>query len=162
LQWGDRIINWDAVGAVGEILGATAVFISLLYLAVQIRGSNKLARIESRERANEALSRWRGKLLQDPRLDDIFHRGCNELDSLDDAEFRTFDNLFHELIMNMRVQYMRAWDLKHPEEMERLEIIAGYWGNQPGIAARWKVLRTPIEKPCLEMMERTLGPRDHS
>ncbi len=32
-------MNWDAIGAVGEILGAIAVFVSLLYLAIQIRSN---------------------------------------------------------------------------------------------------------------------------
>ena len=30
-------MNWDAIGAVGEIVGASAVVLSLAYLAVQIR-----------------------------------------------------------------------------------------------------------------------------
>lgn len=30
-------MNWDAVGAIGEIIGATAVVVSLVYLAIQIR-----------------------------------------------------------------------------------------------------------------------------
>lgn len=30
-------LNWNAIGAVGEILGAVAVFVSLLYLAFQVR-----------------------------------------------------------------------------------------------------------------------------
>ena len=30
-------LNWNAIGAVGEILGAIAVFVSLLYLAFQVR-----------------------------------------------------------------------------------------------------------------------------
>jgi hypothetical protein len=30
-------MNWEAIGAVGEILGALAVFITLAYLAVQVR-----------------------------------------------------------------------------------------------------------------------------
>jgi hypothetical protein len=31
-------MNWDAIGAAAEILGASAVFASLIYLAIQIRG----------------------------------------------------------------------------------------------------------------------------
>ena len=34
-------MNWDAVGAIGEIIGAGAVVISLMYLAVQIRIQNR-------------------------------------------------------------------------------------------------------------------------
>jgi len=33
-------MNWDAIGAVSEIVGAAAVVISLMYLAVQIRNQN--------------------------------------------------------------------------------------------------------------------------
>jgi hypothetical protein len=37
-------MNWDAVGAIGEIVGATAVVASLLYLAVQTRANAKALR----------------------------------------------------------------------------------------------------------------------
>lgn len=30
-------MNWDAIGAIGEIIGALAVFLTLIYLATQIR-----------------------------------------------------------------------------------------------------------------------------
>jgi hypothetical protein len=30
-------MNWDAVGALGEVLGSIAVFLTLGYLAVQVR-----------------------------------------------------------------------------------------------------------------------------
>ena len=33
-------MNWDAVGAVAEVVGALGVIISLVYLALQIRQSN--------------------------------------------------------------------------------------------------------------------------
>ena len=34
-------MNWDALGAIAELLGAIAVFLTLAYLAVQIRQSSK-------------------------------------------------------------------------------------------------------------------------
>ena len=37
--------NWEAIGAIGEIVGAMAVVVSLTYLAMQIRAQNKEARI---------------------------------------------------------------------------------------------------------------------
>ena len=48
-------MNWDAIGAIGEILGAAAVFASLIYLAVQIRSSSKIATGESER---EVWSKW--------------------------------------------------------------------------------------------------------
>ena len=40
-------MNWEAIGAIGEILGAAAVFASLIYLAIQIRTSSKIALSQS-------------------------------------------------------------------------------------------------------------------
>jgi hypothetical protein len=34
-------MNWDAIGAVSEGLGSLAVFLTLVYLAVQIRQSER-------------------------------------------------------------------------------------------------------------------------
>lgn len=40
-------MNWEAVGTIAEIIGAGGVIASLLYLAVQIRQSTKVARAET-------------------------------------------------------------------------------------------------------------------
>jgi len=37
-------MNWDALGAIGEIVGAVGVIVSLLYLAIQVRSSSRQAR----------------------------------------------------------------------------------------------------------------------
>ena len=40
-------MNWDAIGAIGEIIGAGAVVASLVYLAIQIRTQNREARLSA-------------------------------------------------------------------------------------------------------------------
>lgn len=40
-------MNWDAIGAIGEIVGALAVVLSLIYLSIQIRTQNKESRLAS-------------------------------------------------------------------------------------------------------------------
>ena len=44
-------MNWDAIGAVGEILGAAAVVLSLVYLATQIRQGTSATRTATRDAA---------------------------------------------------------------------------------------------------------------
>ena len=34
-------MNWEAIGAVGEIVGATAVVVTLIYVAVQVRHGDR-------------------------------------------------------------------------------------------------------------------------
>jgi hypothetical protein len=40
-------VNWEATGAAGEVLGAIAVLVTLIYLATQVRQSNNLARFNA-------------------------------------------------------------------------------------------------------------------
>ncbi len=56
-------MNWDVVGAVAELIGAVAVVISLLYLAIQIRAQTRESRLEAtRDLARDyrELLRWVG------------------------------------------------------------------------------------------------------
>ena len=36
-------MNWEAIGAIGEMLGAAVVFASVLYLAAQVRHSHRIS-----------------------------------------------------------------------------------------------------------------------
>lgn len=46
-------MNWEAISAIGEIVGATVVVLTLGYLAIQIRQSTKLANADAHERVVE-------------------------------------------------------------------------------------------------------------
>jgi hypothetical protein len=59
-------MNWDAIGAVGEIVGAVAVVLSLVYLAVQIRTSSKLAKAQMFQSAASEQSRVADGVTGDP------------------------------------------------------------------------------------------------
>ena len=40
-------MNWDAIGAIGEAVGALGVIASLGYLAIQIRAQNRESQVEA-------------------------------------------------------------------------------------------------------------------
>jgi hypothetical protein len=42
-------MNWDAIGAIGEVVGAVGVIVSLLYLALQIRQNSNVVRSATRQ-----------------------------------------------------------------------------------------------------------------
>ena len=39
-------MNWEAIGAIGEIIGASAVVITLFYMAQQVRHNTRMTRAE--------------------------------------------------------------------------------------------------------------------
>ncbi|MEM7220970.1 MAG: hypothetical protein AAF515_21600 [Pseudomonadota bacterium] len=57
-------MNWDAIGAVGEVLGAIGVLVTLIYLAFQIRLNSKLLK-SSVDQNNAENSRNQFSLFQD-------------------------------------------------------------------------------------------------
>jgi len=63
-------MNWDAIGAIGEILGALAVFVSLMYLAAQMRGQNKQARASAFQEIGIATAAGWSALAQNRELSD--------------------------------------------------------------------------------------------
>jgi hypothetical protein len=52
-------MNWDAIGAIGEIVGAIAVVATLVYLSVQTTRTRIAIEAGGTSATQEAYSRWR-------------------------------------------------------------------------------------------------------
>ncbi len=78
-------MNWEAVGAVAEGLGAAGVITSLVYLASQIRVQNRESRIAA---LHELSVGFRGSIsnFTDGELARIFVRANDDYDSLEPSE----------------------------------------------------------------------------
>ena len=66
------MINWTAIGAIGEVVGATAVVISLIYLAIQIRQTGRIGRFAAHQTLSESLSSIVEPLYSDPQLSEMW------------------------------------------------------------------------------------------
>jgi heme/copper-type cytochrome/quinol oxidase subunit 1 len=51
-------MNWEMISAVGQMLGAVGVIISIIYLAAQIRNQNQGKPARGNECSNDALERF--------------------------------------------------------------------------------------------------------
>ena len=86
-------MNWEAIGAVGEVLGAPAVVMTLGYLSVQIRQNTAREKMAQEFTSNEYFNQLRMLLASDEELADIERRGINDLSSLSELEPRRFDEI---------------------------------------------------------------------
>ena len=59
-------MNWEAIGAIGEIVGAAAVVLTLIYLAGQVKTSNRLSRAEAWRAPNSDLNSINSSFGVDP------------------------------------------------------------------------------------------------
>ena len=60
------VVNWEAVAATSEVVGAIAVIVSLVYLATQVTVSNRLARAEAWRVPNSDLNSLNAAFATDP------------------------------------------------------------------------------------------------
>jgi hypothetical protein len=79
-------MNWEAIGAIGEVVGAFAVFLSLLYLAIQIRNSRRSDQLAAAAGAASAVDEWIGQIVRDGELYDLYRRGLTDYESLSRSE----------------------------------------------------------------------------
>ncbi len=65
-------MNWDAIGAVGEIIGAAAVVISVIYLAIQIKRQTDQARLAATRELAVAWNEILRLPIEDEKFADLF------------------------------------------------------------------------------------------
>jgi hypothetical protein len=134
------MISWDAIGALGEILGAVAVLVTLLYLAAQIRLSN---RYESAAHLDIHMDRIRTFIMniaENPELSSIWRRGRAGESLSEDAQER-FNHLAFTRILTQRDGWLRAQILGSVEGVDDpemyLELLAFEIRTHPGLLKYW-------------------------
>ena len=95
-------MNWDAIGAVGEVAGAVGVIITLGYLALQIRHSNKLATWETHRASVASHAEALSGVLNNPDVAKVYRTGLMSPDELDEIEKIRFSQLLTQLVLNFK------------------------------------------------------------
>lgn len=90
-------MNWEAIGAVGEVLGAAGVIITLAYLALQIRQNSehiehnvRSQRLAASASLHQGIMEIRLAFLRDPELLRIFGQGRSDPHALPPVELSRF------------------------------------------------------------------------
>ncbi|MFT4861825.1 MAG: hypothetical protein ACI95C_001036 [Pseudohongiellaceae bacterium] len=94
-------MSWDAIGAIGEILGAAVVVATIFYLAIQIRQSQSANQMATAARIAGTADAWIGQLVRDKELNDLYQNGMRDYNSLDLSDRSRFDLLIAQLLRAM-------------------------------------------------------------
>ena len=88
-------MNWDAIGAIGEVVGAIGVILSLAYLGIQIRQNS---RATEEEIFQSLLNNYHGGmdyLISNQNLNRIWYLGFSDFDALDGHEKMLWNTQVH-------------------------------------------------------------------
>jgi len=82
-------MNWDAIGAIGEILGALAVVLTLGYLAIQVKQNSHGMRVAAKLEIDKQHTTFTDLILKDPQLFKLQVEGLagQELSEIESARF---------------------------------------------------------------------------
>ena len=131
-------MNWDAIGALAELIGSVAVVITLVFLIFEIRHNATITKKSTLKNALNANTGKLGNLISDPELSDIFYRGIRSDDDLNVQQRGRFDifSLFFRMLDAQSMQYREGTaDQEHWESLVRnLEAAL----HMPGSSASWQ------------------------
>jgi len=99
---GNWKMNWDVAGDISEIIGAAAVVVSLLYLAVQVRQSTELARSQYHTNSvtlTNPFQNWKSANAENAR---IFREGMFDFRALSVDERIILDGVLMAFVMSFK------------------------------------------------------------
>jgi len=153
-------MNWEAIGAIGEVVGAVAVLATLIYLARQIHQYTSALRSTATQAAHDQAANVYYLLCSDPEMAGIFRRGTLAPDELNDDELARL-NAFHSLTQF----YLQNWYMQTRAQLMDDTLLSSWSSITAGVSATpgfrqfWEQRRHVYSPVFREWMETEVFPR---
>ena len=149
--------NLENIAYLGEIVGAVAVVISLIYLAIQVRQNTKAQRTENFSRALDRVAAMQASLSQDSDTAALFSKGVTDTANLAPNERIRFTWAMYELFGAFEFIYFAAISDEIPDEVwQRWSAGVAFWLGFPGVRTWWDVRPIPFTDSFTEFVEALL------
>ena len=138
-------MNWDAISASAEIIGALCVIASLIYLAQQIRQNTESVRMASHQGVADQFQNTNLTVLQSAEVSEILMKASQNPSDLSDLDhfrfelflmalFRTYEELF-QLSSNGLVDE-ELWKCREQAMMHWLsqELVLTWWRSEQRVS----------------------------
>jgi len=132
-------MNWDAIGAIAELLGAVGVIGSLIYLATQVKTSTIASSVESKLRTTEFLVNFQDMLIANPQMHEVMLRGRRDVENLSKEEYMIFSNMAQKAFWYFSATYFQKRKNAVDEaDWFEVQAIINYWTSAPGAYHWWR------------------------
>jgi hypothetical protein len=147
-------MDFQALGNIGEFVGAIAVVISLIYLAVQVSQNTASQQAENYTRALNRISALQSHLAQNGKYAMMFSRGVVDTTSLTPEERIQITWIFYEMFGAFEFMFHAAEHNAMPVEVwNRWVSTIAFWLRYPGVLAWWEVRPTPFTDSFTSFVE---------
>ena len=91
-------MNWDAINAVSQLISSIAVVLSVLYLAIQLRSSTRVARVAAMDAAAAALRDVTKPFMENAELGRVWRTGLENMNALTADDQARFFHAAHQFL----------------------------------------------------------------
>ena len=150
-------MSWEAIGAIGETVGALAVILTLFYVGKQIQHGTASVVASNHEAMISSLRSMRHAIALDAEFADLVIRGETAFDGLSGAEARRFEEFV--------VSQMEIWEQAYVnyEQGTLDDTIWGGWDDfgrekltTPGHRSVWNLRRSEFYVKFREYLDREI------
>jgi len=156
-------VNWEAISAIGQLVGALAVVISLIYLATEVRSNARATRLASMRSMSDSFHRILQQLAEHPHLSELYYRGIHDFESLEGADLVRFGALMAQLFrVYEHTYYQELEGHLDPRLWRQIEMPMRDINAYPGVQAWWRSRSHWYSEEgfanCINQLQQTAGP----
>ena len=143
-------MEFQALGNIGEFVGAIAVVVSLLFLAFQVRENSRAVRFDSELKMRSFHSEGQ-KVMLGEDIVKVYQAGIRNLSALSEVDRARFNNLMFLRLNPLDVESMGRGLL----DEDNVSGITGtsYYAKRPGFQEWWLFGRNHFSAPFVERFD---------
>ena len=136
-------MDWDAVAAIGEIVGALAVVISVIYLALQVRENTRISTQNMVQEAIKDFARVDQLVATTPDLASIVVKGNEGIENLAPDQKLRFDGYYSSFFSVLEVWHTQSRHIPaDPEQDDTVRTMLNNRLAERGCQQWWRENRT--------------------
>jgi hypothetical protein len=124
-------------GAIGEAVGGAAVLVTLVYLALQLRRTSRVAHRQTYNAGAEAISRFLFELAENPGLHLLYRRSLQEPEKLEKDELLQGHTVIESYFSLMEGYYLHNFEYGEKLAQERWSRVLRRLLSMPGGSVYW-------------------------
>jgi len=139
-------MNWANVGVIADVAATIAVFVTLVYLSIQVRTGNKQAELEGLRHTLDGFNQWCDLVAGSKQVAGVLNRGRENLGNLDREERTQFEHLHIHFLNTLEGWYRQVDQTSRDRDyrdtqLANIEVAARVWFSHPGGREVWGLYR---------------------
>lgn len=151
-------MNWDAIGAIGELVGAMGVVVSLVYLAAQIRHNTRSTNAAAFHALNASLSQISATIASNPQTARLFRIGLSDFESLEADEIIQLFNILNFNFRHLESAYVQfRQGTRNEESWLSWRTDIDEYARSAAVHHWWRLRRRAYEAGFRELVDSALA-----